>query len=219
MSAIPESPLKAVIFDFDGTVAHTLPICIEAFRLAALPLTGRRYSDFEITATFGPSEEGSARALTPHAPEECLAAYLRHYEELHADCLSPFDGIPELLTLLGAKGIKVGLVTGKGAGSCQISLRMLGMADVFDAVETGCAHGPCKPEGIRAMLGSWGIEPTRAAYVGDSPSDVVSARSAGVLAVGAAWAESADAGAILAQGPDALFTSLDEFRAWVSART
>lgn len=210
--------LRAVIFDFDGTVAHTLPICIEAFRRAAQPLTGRVYTDDEITATFGPAEEGSVRVLAPEAPEECLAQYLRHYEELHAECLAPFSGVTELLQELRQRGLKIGLVTGKGPRSCEISLRVLGMEKDFDLVETGCAHGPCKPEGIERMLHAWGIPGEETAYVGDSPSDVNSARAAGALALGAAWADSADEEAIRARRPDGLFTRVEDLRRWLLDR-
>ena len=57
--------IRAVVFDFDGTIADTLPLCIAAFRQAVEPHAGRRVSDEEIIATFGPSEEGTIRALIP----------------------------------------------------------------------------------------------------------------------------------------------------------
>lgn len=59
--------LKAVLFDFDGTVGNTLPLCIAAFQKAITPLAGRSFSEREIVATFGPSEEGTIRALIPHS--------------------------------------------------------------------------------------------------------------------------------------------------------
>jgi phosphoglycolate phosphatase/pyrophosphatase PpaX len=51
--------IKAVIFDLDGTVANTLPLCIQAFRQSIEPLIKRSVSDAEIIGTFGPSEEGT----------------------------------------------------------------------------------------------------------------------------------------------------------------
>ena len=71
--------LKAVIFDFDGTVCDTLPLCIAAFRKSIEPLAGRRFSDQEITATFGPSEEGTIRALIPEFYEQDAGAVISRW--------------------------------------------------------------------------------------------------------------------------------------------
>jgi beta-phosphoglucomutase-like phosphatase (HAD superfamily) len=57
--------IEAVIFDLDGTIANTLPLCIAAFRKSIEPLLQASISDEEIIATFGPSEEGTIRKLIP----------------------------------------------------------------------------------------------------------------------------------------------------------
>ena len=84
--------LKAVIFDFDGTVCDTLPLCIAAFRKSIEPLAGRRFSDQEITATFGPSEEGTIRALIPEFYEQgvismqCVPRRLAEFRSCFGSC-------------------------------------------------------------------------------------------------------------------------------------
>ena len=195
--------IRAVIFDFDGTIGNTLPLCIAAFRRAIEPLAGKQLPDEEIVATFGPSEEGTIRILAPHAYEQGLADYLNCYRELHDMCPSPFDGIPELLEWLKARGIIIALVTGKGRRSCSISL------------EPGSPEGPCKPEGIRAVLDRFLLKPEEAIYVGDTASDVASARSAGVPAVAAAWAETADRETLRRAGADQLIPTIPAFREWL----
>lgn len=207
--------IRAVIFDFDGTIGNTLPLCIAAFRRAIEPLAGKQLPDEEIVATFGPSEEGTIRILAPHAYEQGLADYLNCYRELHDMCPSPFDGIPELLEWLKARGIIIALVTGKGRRSCSISLEQYGIARFFDLVETGSSEGPCKPEGIRAVLDRFLLKPEEAIYVGDTASDVASARSAGVPAVAAAWAETADRETLRRAGADQLFPTIPAFREWL----
>ena len=52
-------PLRGVIFDLDGTLADTLPVCYAAFRAAFHRYVPERtFSDAEITSFFGPNEEG-----------------------------------------------------------------------------------------------------------------------------------------------------------------
>lgn len=208
--------LKAVLFDFDGTIADTVPLCIAACRAALEPLAGRAFSDADIVATFGPSEEGSVLALVPDQYEAGVAAYLACYRQLHSMCPKPFDGIAALLKRLKEKGLLVGLVTGKGRKSCDISLEVYGLADAFDAVETGSPEGPCKPQGIQNILDRFGLKGSEALYTGDVPSDIVASRQAGVGIVSAAWATTADPKALAACAPDAVCESLEAFEQYVN---
>ena len=219
LTALPAAgPFRAVLFDLDGTLADTLPLCIRAFRHAIEPAAGRAVSDAEIVATFGPSEEGTIRALVPGQYDAALAAYLHHYERLHGDCPAPFAGIAALLRDLRRRGVRLGMVTGKGARSTVLSLRRFGLEDVFEIVETGSPHGPRKTEALQAILAAWNMAPGEAVYIGDAPSDVAAARAAGVAVVSAAWAGSADPAALRALAPDLLAATVDELRGWLWPR-
>ena len=50
--------MKAIIFDFDGTLADTLPICFYAFQSVFKEFDDIDVSTDEIKAMFGPSETG-----------------------------------------------------------------------------------------------------------------------------------------------------------------
>ena len=191
---------------------------IAAFRRAIEPLAGRTLTDAEIVVTFGPSEEGTIRALAPDHYDVGIADYLRHYEALHDMVPEPFPDMRELLADMEARGVRLGLVTGKGARSAEFSLRRFGLENTFEAVETGDPTGPRKAEGIRRILAGWGMEPTEAAYVGDSPSDVTAAREAGVAVVGAAWAETTDRKLLAAEKPDVLLATVGELKDWLIDR-
>jgi len=208
--------IKAVIFDMDGTIGDTMPLCIGAFRKAIEPLAGRSLSDDEITSTFGPSEEGTISALIPEHYEKGLANYLRCYEELHEQYLHPFDGIKDVIEHLKSKGIIVGIVTGKGRLSADITLRKYGMENLFDAIEAGSPDGPRKPEGIKALLERFDLAADEAVYVGDAPSDITAANKAGVPIVSAAWASTAEKDVLRTMNPDATFESIDAFGRYIT---
>ena len=57
--------MNTFLFDLDGTLGNTLPLCIAAFREAVEPLSGECLIDADIVANFGPSEEGTIAALLP----------------------------------------------------------------------------------------------------------------------------------------------------------
>ncbi|MCD8102073.1 MAG: HAD family hydrolase [Alistipes sp.] len=207
--------LKAVIFDLDGTIGNTLPLCVAAFRQAVEPLAGKKLSDEEIVATFGPSEEGTIMQLIPGHYRQGVDDYISHYERLHDMCPEPFAGIRTIIERLKARGVTVAMVTGKGARSCRITLERYGMDGLFDAVETGSPQGQRKAEGIRAVLDRFGLQPGQAVYVGDAPSDVTASRAAGVQVIAAAWAATADVETLAAMAPDRLFTSVDELESYL----
>ncbi|QDU33992.1 Pyrophosphatase PpaX [Poriferisphaera corsica] len=208
--------IKAIIFDLDGTIANTLPLCIEAFRQSVEPLTNKPISDHEIIATFGPSEEGTIMALAPDHYEQGLASYLSHYEDLHDMCLEPFEGIIDLLTLLKNKGIRIAMVTGKGKLSTEISLRKFGIKHFFEMIETGHQYGPRKPDGIQAVIDYLKpLDKTEMIYVGDVPSDITASHSVGIPIVAAAWASTTNPDKLLELKPDFLFHTIQDFTTWL----
>jgi len=208
--------IKAILFDLDGTLGDTVPLCIAAFKKAIEPLIGRNISEKEIIDTFGPSEEGTIMALVPHQYEKGIRDYLYYYEALHERCPQPFDGIKPLLNTLKKNGIRLALVTGKGKYSTKITLQRFGMLDLFETTETGHIHGPRKPEGITAVLNHFNdVKKSDFLYVGDAPSDILACREVGIPIVSVAWANAADAKTLSAMSPDALFDSIDQFSDWI----
>ncbi|MDV6166859.1 HAD family hydrolase [Flavobacterium sp. DG1-102-2] len=211
--------IKAVIFDLDGTLANTLPLCISAFRKSIEPLISREVSDEEIIATFGPSEEGTIMALAPNDYDKGVADYLSHYETLHEMCPAPFGGVIELLELLKNKGIPTAMVTGKGRNSAVMSLERFGISKYFEVLETGIPEGPSKPKGIQAVLNTFtGVANEEVIYVGDAPSDITACRQVGVPIIAAAWAETAEPEKLIAMHPDELFYDVPSFAKWLEAK-
>src|SRR5690349_12969892 len=104
--------LSGIIFDLDGTLGDTLPVCFRAFRHAIHEFTGRSYTDQEIRATFGPSEEGIIQKHVPDRWRECLELYVHAYETEHSKHREPFPGMHDALSLLGQHGIRRAVVTG-----------------------------------------------------------------------------------------------------------
>jgi phosphoglycolate phosphatase-like HAD superfamily hydrolase len=206
---------KSIIFDLDGTIADTLPLCIAAFRKSVEPLLGTTISDEEIVATFGPSEEGTIRKLIPTQEAAGVSAYLQHYQKLHVTCPALFPGIKELLDLLKTKSVLLGLVTGKGIHSTRISLNQFGLASYFEVMETGSPDGPNKINGIRNVLNRFNTRAADSLYIGDAPSDIRYCKEVGIPIAAAAWATTANPKELVALNPDWLFYTVEEFNKWI----
>lgn len=178
-------------------------------------VTRRQYRDDEITALFGASEEGMIRRVVPERWQDGPQAYLAEYERLHDGQARVFPGIREALQQLQGRGLRLAVVTGKGRGSAEITLRRRHLASYFDRVEAGSPEGPIKPSGIRAILDTWQMPPAACAYVGDTPYDMVAAAEAGVIGLAAAWAPAATVRENGEPPPAAYFRRVSDLVAWV----
>jgi len=165
-------------------------------------------------ALFGPNEQGILRKALGTGWEEAWESYLAGYRDLHTLCPQPFPGIAEVLEALRGHGCRMGLVTGKTATTARISLEVLGIAGYLGRVEGGALEGVVKAECIGRLLKEWDLPSERVAYVGDTIGDIRESRTAGVVAIAAAWSEFADREALLAEEPDALFHQVPTFAAW-----
>jgi pyrophosphatase PpaX len=212
------TPLRGVIFDLDGTLGDTLPATFAAFRTVFQARLGVEYSDREIRSMFGPDELGVFRRLIPGAAEAATAEFLAEYERCHAPQTRPFEGIVPLLDTLAAREVACAVVTGKGAPSAVLSLRLLGLTEYFPRVEAGSPAGAVKPAAIRRVLSAWGYAPEEVAGIGDHPSDVRAARATGIVALGAAWSDLTDGGALRAELPEAVFERVADAHEWLLGR-
>ena len=208
--------IKAMIFDLDGTIGNTVPLCIKAFRKSTESFIGRNITDEEIVATFGPSEEGTIKALIPEYYEEGIKQYMQYYKEFHNECPKPFDGIVEVIRELKKKEILVAMVTGKGRKSVDITLEQFGMVGLFECIEAGSINGARKREGITCVIEHFNINPEEAYYIGDAPNDIIAARDAGVGIISAAWADMLCVEEIKRLKPDKLFRTIKEFEEFIS---
>lgn len=209
--------IHAMLFDFDGTLADTIPVCIKAYQEAFHTLTGQNYSDEEIQSLFGPNEEGIFRRMLGDQWQTALDIYHAAYKRLHPLCNAPFPGISAALDLLKQRGVSLAVVTGKGAYSADYSLDYLGIARYFDIVEAGKPEGIVKAKAIREILHTWQIPPEQAAYIGDADYDIREAIEARVLPLGACWSRYSTITQQPAVQSTLTFVTVQAFLAWLES--
>ncbi len=208
--------LKAVIFDMDGTLGGTLPLCVAAYRRCAEELTGRCPAAEEVTRLFGISDRGVLGGLLGMGADDPalpLARLVKIYRELHHElCPAPFPGAVEMLRQLRACGLKLGLISGKEAATAEPTLDIFGMQGLFDWRAYGDPYLNIKEACLRAAMQHWGLAADELVYVGDAPSDITHSHAAGVRIINAAWAPgaAAEAAACLALAPDYRLDSFEK---------
>jgi len=224
LGKVPISPSRGrprfagAIFDFDGTIADTLPICIEAFQETFAQYGGPRLDAAGVRALFGPSEEGVLAGTLGAEADAALESYLDQYRLLHETCSTPFPGIRRLLDALRHRGVPLAIVTGKGPRSVRISLDYIGLAGYFDPIEAGSPDGSVKGQAMTRVAQAWDVAPERIVSVGDHVNDVREARRAGTIPVSVVWAHPDSAEVLQAEEPEALFVSVDDFASWLVAQ-
>jgi phosphoglycolate phosphatase-like HAD superfamily hydrolase len=208
--------LQGIMFDLDGTLAETLPVCLTALRRTFQRYFGEEWSDERLLSHFGPTEEGVIKRLLPDKASECLDLYYTEYVKAHEICPEPFPGIIDSLDLLKQRNIPLAIVTAKGARTAHISLEILSLSSYFPIVECGFEDASNKPVSIRKVLEVWGIDPCKIAYLGDRRSDIRAARETGLIPLAAAWSEKTDYDLLLSMNPTELFRSVVVFIRWIN---
>lgn len=122
-----------------------------------------------------------------------------------------------MLDQLRNAGFQLGIVTGKGSRSAEISLREWKLDGYFDIVITGDDVTDPKPhpEGILLAMQKLGADPRETIYVGDSDADVIAGRAAGLQTVGVNWLAVTQKGGKFDPAPDYLFTDVQSFVDWI----
>ncbi|WP_367281415.1 HAD family hydrolase [Planococcus shixiaomingii] len=182
--------IQAVIFDFDGTLANTLPVCDVAFQKVFQTYDQRNLSTAEIRAMFGPSETGIIRQHLQHPDKEkAIDLYYTTYLQQHAALVEANLEIRDLLVHLKNCGLKLGIVTGKARRSLDISLLALEMESVFDVIITGddVIRPKPDPEGVVKALKFLGVKSDEALFIGDSDADIGAGLQANVYTIGVHW--------------------------------
>ena len=117
--------------------------------------------------------------------EALFHRYLARYTEEPVKRSRPYDGVIGALDTLQSAGIKMGVCTNKPQRPTDLVLARLGLDRYFQSV-IGSDTLPVKkpdPGHLLAVLQRLNVDPMRAALVGDSETDVKTARSAGTTCI------------------------------------
>jgi phosphoglycolate phosphatase len=189
MSVLKLTPVRALIFDLDGTLIDSKRDLMHSVNAMLQEMGRQKLPEETISGYIG---HGApllvARALGGNATQEehqrALKFFLAYYEEHKMDTTCAYPGVAETLAQLQRKNLPMAVLTNKPA---RISVRILdamGLTRYFRAIYGGNSFETKKPDplGANTILGELGAEPQSAMVIGDSEVDIQTARNAGTLA-------------------------------------
>ncbi|MEE9120658.1 MAG: HAD family hydrolase [Syntrophobacteria bacterium] len=186
---------EAVLFDLDGTLLDTIEDLTDSMN-EALKCLGFPVHDSEACKMFVGDgvEKFALRALPKNRRDEvtvarCVTGMREVYSKRWAQKTRPYDGIPELLDNLTRREIKLAVLSNKPHDSTQEMVTKLLSKWRFDPVVGARPSVPRKPDPTLALhiAQQLQVAPENFLYLGDTGTDMRTARGAGMFPVGALW--------------------------------
>ena len=201
----------------DGTLTQTNQLIYDSFNYVAEKYIQKRLTNSEIHRLFGPPEkEAVQNMIGPEHIDSAMVEYYQFYRDEHNALASIYPGTKEILTFLRSKGVLIGLFTGKGRTTTDITLEQFGITSYFDVTITGDDVDEFKPsgDGIRKILDRFSLDPNDVLMVGDAVADFKASRETGVDIASVVW-DSYGKDEVMKLSPDFLFHNVQEFLDWI----
>ena len=179
----------AVVFDLDGTLVDTAPdilaylndMLAELGRPGLDPSSVRSMIGDGVRSLLLRGLEASGGIPADLDIENLFRRYLARYTEEPVKQSRPFDGVSDTLGALSEAGVRLGVCTNKPQEPTNRLLSRLGLDRYFGSVMGGDALPVKKPDPahLLTILDRLDVKPERAALIGDSETDLKTARAAG----------------------------------------
>ena len=192
---------KVYIFDLDGTLLDTLTDLAASTNYALLKHGMPEHSIDDVRRFVGNGVRKLMERAVPDGADnplfdEAFATFRQHYMEHSLDTTRPYDGIPETLAALKARGCRLAVVSNKMMAATQELCRHFFPDTIEVAIGEDEAHGIRKkpaPDTVFEALKTLGVsrvgasDGLSAVYVGDSDVDIQTAANAGLPCISVLW--------------------------------
>jgi phosphoglycolate phosphatase len=222
--------IKAVLFDLDGTLLNTLDDLTDSVNYM-LATSGKSFKTREQIRTYlgDGVTELVKRAFCEPLPDEKLKEYVTlfkgYYEKNITDKTRPYDGVIEMLQSLKRLGYQTAIISNKFDSAVQELARTV-FAGLIDAAVGESAAIKPKPasDGIKKALADLKITAAEAVYVGDSDTDILTAKTASLPMIAVSWGfrdksflTSIDKSLIIVDTAAELLSAISQFNGVLSA--
>ena len=185
--------IRAVLFDLDGTLADTLADLANAtnWALVQFGFPTHPVESYRFKVGDG-ARELCARALPagkPRLVDDVVRLMRQHYDQHCFDRTKLYPGIPGLVSKLTQRDYKLAVLSNKPDDFTKRMVAHYFKSSPFAAVRGQLPNVPLKPDPTAALqiAQELGIPPAHWLYLGDTNTDMRTARAAGMHPVGVLW--------------------------------
>lgn len=184
---------ELAVFDMDGTILNTLDDLTDATNHALKAFGYPEHSIEEVRFFVGNGIAKLIERATPAGTSEeerakVRAEFMAYYKDHSADKTGPYPGITDLLKRLRAAGVKTAVVSNKPDPAVRDLCKTYydGLFDAAVGDMEGQAVKPA-PDMCLKVFKELGMGPENAVYIGDSDTDIQTARNAGLDEILVSW--------------------------------
>jgi phosphoglycolate phosphatase len=195
MKSIPKdamSRIKLLIFDLDGTLVDSetdlaLSVNVVREQMGLGPLSRSIIASYVGDGVTALVQRALGDLSSSENVEKAVKLFLSYYRLHMLDNTVPYAGVRESLEEL--KNRTLAVLTNKPVRFSRDLLAGLGMANYFSAIYGGDSFPRKKPDpvGVTKLMDDAGVSRSETMIIGDSYTDVLTARNAGVLGCGVSY--------------------------------
>lgn len=186
---------QTYIFDLDGTLLDTLADLAASVNYALRTHHMPEHSLDEVRRFVGNGVRLLMIRAVPDGEqnpqfEAAFQTFREHYMAHSLDTTHPYQGIPELLAELKARGKRLAVVSNKFYAATQELCHHFFPDTIEVAIGEHEAEGIRKkpaPDTVMEALRQLGVSRENAVYVGDSDVDIATARNSGLPCISVLW--------------------------------
>ncbi len=188
--------MKAALFDMDGTITDSLESLWYSCNKVLKEFGYRDIEKERYKMLVGDGAETLVRRALKEVgetDEEIVQKAFNRYLEVFEDgCLynvTAYDGVPELIQKMKAKGMKVAVCTNKPQAKAEKVADAVYPAGTFDLIVGQKDEIPKKPAPDMPLIAAkaFGVEPSECLYLGDTNTDMKTGIGAGMFTIGVLW--------------------------------
>ena len=186
----------AVVFDLDGTLLYTLRDLADSmnsvlarFDFPIHEIDAYRYFVGDGMKNLVIRTLPESVRTQPETVERCVTAMREEYASRWKETTRPYDGVPELLDGLTTRGIRMAVLSNKPHDRTLDTVSTFLSGWKFEVVLGERPSVPIKPDpaGALEVAALMGVPVSQFIYVGDTATDMLTARRAGMYPAGALW--------------------------------